>query len=49
MFSIEIYKLNRNGTERTSGKAGVGDGGRAPRPAERFIGSAMGGPMWGAN
>ena len=37
MFSIEIYKLNRNGTERTSGKAGVGDGGRAPRPAERLL------------
>ena len=37
MFSIEIYKLNRNGTERTSGKAGVGDEGRVPRPAERLL------------
>ena len=37
MFSIEIYKLNRNGTERTSGKAGVGDGGRAPRPADALL------------
>ena len=37
MFSIEIYKLNRNRTERTSGKAGVGDGGRAPRPADALL------------
>ena len=37
MFSIEIYKLNRNGTERTRGKAGVGDGGRAPRPADALL------------
>ena len=37
MFSIEIYKLNRNGTERTSGKAGVGDGERTPRPADAVL------------
>ena len=37
MFSIEIYKLNRNGTKRTSGKAGVGDGGRAPCPADALL------------
>ena len=39
MFSIEIYKLNRNRTERTGGrgKVGVGDGGRAPRPADTLL------------
>ncbi len=47
MFSIEIYKLNRNRTERTGGrgKVGVGDGGESTPPCGRIIGSAMGGPM----
>ena len=41
MFSIEIYKLNRNRTERTSGKAGVGDGGRTALPCQGPLGKRV--------